>query len=160
MGIAWLLTTRGIPQFYYGDEILMKGLTNPDGLVRLDFKGGWPEDKHSKFSAAGRTTAENEAFNFVKKLAVYRKNSPVLQTGKLMQYVPENGVYVYFRYDAAKTVMVVMNTNNTDTNVSTARFSERIGKASKAVNVLTDESTTLSENLNVPAQTTSVFELN
>ncbi len=160
MGIAWLLTTRGIPQFYYGDEILMKGLTNPDGLVRLDFKGGWQGDNHSKFTAPGRTTDENEAFNFVKRLAVYRKQSPVLQTGKLMQYVPENGVYVYFRYNADKTVMVVMNTNNEDTSVSTGRFSERIGKASRAVNLITDESVTLSDKLNIPAQTTSVFELN
>ncbi|NEU08602.1 glycoside hydrolase family 13 protein [Flavihumibacter sp. R14] len=160
MGIAWLLTTRGIPQFYYGDEILMKGLTNPDGLVRLDFKGGWQGDNDNKFSASGRSASENEAFNFVKKLAVYRKKSPVLQTGKLMQYVPENGVYVYFRYNADKTVMVVMNTNKEDTSVSTGRFSERIGKASKAVNLITDESVGLSDKLNIPAQTTSVFELN
>ncbi|HUH34088.1 MAG TPA: glycoside hydrolase family 13 protein [Daejeonella sp.] len=158
MGIAWLLTTRGIPQFYYGDEILMKGLTNPDGLVRLDFKGGWAGDKDNKFTAAGRSESENDAFNYVKKLATYRKNSPVLQTGKLMQYVPENGVYVYFRYDTDKTVMVVMNTNETEINVSTARFKERIDSTS-AINVLTDESVNLAENLKVPAQTTAVFEL-
>ena len=54
----------------------MKGLTNPDGLVRLDFKGGWAGDKENKFTAAGRTAKENEAFNYVKKLANYRKNSP------------------------------------------------------------------------------------
>ncbi|HEY1023639.1 MAG TPA: alpha-amylase family glycosyl hydrolase, partial [Sphingobacteriaceae bacterium] len=53
-GIAWLLTTRGIPQFYYGSEILMTGVTNPDGWVRMDFQGGWPEDKTDKFTAAGR----------------------------------------------------------------------------------------------------------
>ena len=160
MGIAWLLTTRGIPQFYYGDEILMKGLTNPDGLVRLDFKGGWQGDKENKFTAEGRTAAENDAFSYVKKLAVYRKNSPVLQTGKLMQYVPEDGVYVYFRYDDAKTVMIVMNTNEKDTSISTGRFAERIGKASGARNILTEESVNLNGNLNLPARTTSVFELN
>ena len=159
MGIAWLLTTRGIPQFYYGDEILMKGLTNPDGLVRLDFKGGWAGDKENKFTAAGRTEKEDEAFNYVKKLANYRKNSSALQTGKLMQYVPENGVYVYFRYDADKTVMVVMNTNDAEINLSAARFTERIKSMSEAVNVLTDESLNLADNLKIPAQTTSIFEL-
>ena len=159
MGIAWLLTTRGIPQFYYGDEILMKGLTNPDGLVRLDFKGGWQGDKENKFMASGRSTAENEAFNYVKKLAVYRRSSPVLQTGKLMQYVPENGVYVYFRYNTEKTIMVIMNTNDAEAEVQTKRFEERIGKASGAVNVLTDEPIILSVSLKIPAKTTSVFEL-
>ena len=84
-----LLTTRGIPQIYYGTEILMKNFSDPDGKVREDFKGGWQEDKENKFTAAGRTIKENEAFNFVKTLANYRKNNPVLQTGSLMQYVPK-----------------------------------------------------------------------
>ena len=158
-GIAWLLTTRGIPQFYYGDEILMKGFTNPDGLVRLDFKGGWAGDKENKFIASGRTEKENQAFNYVKKLANYRKNSPALQTGKLMQYVPENGVYVYFRYDSDKTVMIVMNSNDAEINLSADRFTERMQGFSKAVNVITDESLNTINKLKVPAKTTSVFEL-
>ena len=45
IGFEWLLTCRGIPQMYYGDEVLMKGVTNPDGWVRLDFPGGWNGDK-------------------------------------------------------------------------------------------------------------------
>ncbi len=158
-GIAWLLTTRGIPQFYYGDEILMKGFTNPDGLVRLDFKGGWPEDKENKFKASGRTEQENAAFNFVRKLANYRKNNPVLQTGKMMQYVPENGIYVYFRYNVDKTVMIVMNSNNKDEILETVRFNERTDGYSKAVNVLTDEQLTTIRDLKIPAKTTSVYEL-
>ncbi len=158
-GIAWLLTTRGIPQFYYGNEILMKGFANPDGLVRLDFKGGWPEDKENKFKASGRTEQENAAFNFVKKLAGYRKNTPALQTGKMMQYVPENGIYVYFRYNADKTAMIVMNSNDKEENLETVRFNERTTGFSKAVNVLTDEQLTGIGTLKIPAKTTFVFEL-
>ncbi|WP_081675089.1 glycoside hydrolase family 13 protein [Daejeonella oryzae] len=158
-GIAWLLTTRGIPQFYYGDEILMKGFTNPDGLVRLDFKGGWSGDKENKFTAAGRTEQENEAFNYVKKLANYRKNSTALQTGKLMQFVPEDGTYVYFRYDSSKTVMVVMNSNDKEINLAADRFTERLQGFSKAINVITGESLNTINNFKVPAKTTSVFEL-
>lgn len=159
MGIAWLLTTRGIPQFYYGDEILMKGLTNPDGLVRLDFKGGWAGDKENKFTAAGRTDMENEAFNYVRKLANYRKQSPALQTGKLMQFVPENGVYVYFRYDRDKTVMIVMNTHDQEISLSTSRFNERTNGFAKAVNVLTEATLNMADNFEVPAKTTWVLEL-
>jgi neopullulanase len=159
MGIAWLLTTRGIPQFYYGDEILMKGLTNPDGLVRLDFKGGWPGDKENKFTASGRTERENEAFNYVKKLANYRKSSSALQTGKLMQFVPENGMYVYFRYDSDQTVMIVMNTNDSESQLSASRFDERMAGFSRALNVLTNESINIADNLKVPGKTTLVFEL-
>ncbi|MGB4776625.1 MAG: glycoside hydrolase family 13 protein [Daejeonella sp.] len=158
-GIAWLLTTRGIPQFYYGGEILMKGFTNPDGLVRLDFKGGWKEDKENKFTSSGRTEKENEAFNYVKKLANYRKNSPALQTGRMMQYVPENGIYVYFRYNTDKTIMIVMNSNDKEEVLKTERFSERIGKFSKAVNVINDQKLQNISSLTIPAKSTFVYEL-
>src|SRR6185436_18943225 len=92
--ITLLLTTRGIPQLYYGTEILMKNFSNPDGLVREDFPGGWASDSANKFTAAGRTPKENEAFNYVKTLANWRKNTPVAYEGKLMQFVPDDDMYV------------------------------------------------------------------
>jgi glycosidase len=158
-GIAWLLTTRGIPQFYYGNEILMTGTTNPDGKVRLDFKGGWPEDKVNKFTVAGRTEKENEAFNYVRKLATYRKNNEVLQTGKMMQFVPQDGVYVYFRYNASKTVMMLMNGEEKEVSLSTARFAERTSGYTQAVNVATDEVLADISKIKIPAKTTLVLEL-
>ena len=99
MALAWLLTERGIPQLYYGTEVLMKNFSAPDGLLRSDFPGGWPADKQNKFTAAGRTAAEQDVFAYVRTLANYRKTHPVLHTGKLMHFVPEDGVYTYFRYD-------------------------------------------------------------
>lgn len=158
-GIAWLLTTRGIPQFYYGTEILMKNFANPDGLVREDFKGGWTEDKHNKFTEAGRTAKENEAFQYVKTLANYRKNNPVLQTGKLMQYVPENGIYVYFRYNKDKSVMVIMNTNEKPEEVTTSRYTERLQGYHKAMDVLTGKEISSLGTFQVPAKSTLILEL-
>jgi glycosidase len=157
-GIVLLLSLRGIPQMYYGTEVLMKNLANPDGKVREDFAGGWPGDKNDKFTAEGRNKKEAEAFNFVKKLANYRKNNPVLQTGKLMQYVPENGIYVYFRYNAQKTVMVIMNTNEQAEKVSTKRFAERLGSATMGLNIITDVQTVL-DRVEVPAKGTLIFEI-
>jgi glycosidase len=158
-GIAMLLTIRGIPQLYYGTEILMKNFSNPDGLVREDFKGGWAGDKTNKFEAAGRNASENEAYNYVKKLANYRKNNPVLQTGKLMQYVPENGIYVYFRYNKNKTVMVIVNSNDKEQMVSTARFNERMNGFTKVLNVTTDSLFSLTNAIRVPPKSTMVLEL-
>ena len=158
-GIAWLLTTRGIPQFYYGTEILMKNYANPDGLVRSDFAGGWATDKVDKFSSTGRTAKENEAFNYVKKLANYRKNNEVLQTGKMMQFIPEDGIYVYFRYNNQKTVMVVMNGNTEAKTLGTDRFSEMILGRKAAKNVVSDELLADISQLKIPAKTTLVLEL-
>lgn len=158
-GIAWLLTTRGIPQFYYGTEILMKNYANPDGLVRDDFPGGWQGDKSNKFTAAGRTSKENEAFNYVKKLANYRKNNDVLQTGKMMQFIPEEGIYVYFRYNDLKTVMVIMNSNAEEKILPTKRFAERILSSTAAKNVVTEEMINDIRTIKVPGTSTLVLEL-
>lgn len=158
-GIAMLLTTRGIPQIYYGTEMLMKNFANPFELVREDLAGGWQEDKINKFEASGRTAKENDAFNYIKKLANYRKNNEVLQTGKLMQYVPENGVYVYFRYNSKKTIMIIVNSNDKKINIATARFSERTKNFNRGVNVITDEVFTSVDHVEVPAKGTIILEL-
>lgn len=158
-GLTLLLTTRGIPQVYYGTEILMKNFSNPDGLVRSDFAGGWEGDKSNKFTAEGRDSKENEAYNFFSKLANYRKSTTALQTGKLMQYVPINGIYVYFRYDEKKTVMIICNTNDNEIDLSTDRFQERTAKFNKAKNILSAEVLNSISNIKVMAKSTVVLEL-
>ncbi|NQX42687.1 Glycosidase [Pedobacter steynii] len=161
-GMALLLTLRGIPQVYYGTEILMKNYSNPDGLVRSDFPGGWVGDKSDKFTAAGRTPQENEAWNYFRTLANYRKNSPALQSGKMMQYVPENGLYTYFRYlpEGGKTVMVIVNGDDQAKNLETARFAERMTGATTAINIITKEQLNTLKTIAVPAKGTLVLELN
>lgn len=161
-GMALLLTLRGIPQVYYGTEILMKNYSNPDGLVRSDFPGGWAGDKSDKFTAAGRTPQENEAWNYFRTLANYRKNSPALQNGKMMQYVPENGVYTYFRYlpGGGKTVMVIVNGDDQAKSLETARFAERMSGATTAINIITKEQLNTLKTIAVPAKGTLVLELN
>jgi glycosidase len=156
--MAMLLTLRGVPQMYYGDEILMKNYSNPDGLVREDFPGGWAGDKTDKFTATGRTDAENDAFNYVRKLANYRKGTTALQTGKMMQYIPEKGIYVYFRYDDKKTVMIVFNAGDKEQTTETDRYADRIKGAKKAKNIITGDTVDLAK-LTIPAKTTLVLEL-
>ena len=157
--ISILLTTRGIPQMYYGTEVLMKNFSDPDGLVRSDFKGGWKEDKTSDFTAEGRSAASNEAFNFVKKLANYRKATPALQTGKLTQFIPQKGVYTYFRYDDQKTVMILFNGNEESQSVDLSRYQEKLQNFTKARNVITDEVIQNLSSLSLNKKQTMVLEL-
>ncbi|MGV3528810.1 MAG: glycoside hydrolase family 13 protein [Flavisolibacter sp.] len=159
MGLAWLMTTRGIPQLYYGTEVLMKGVSNPDGWVRLDFPGGWAGDKENKFTAAGRSSQENESFNWVRTLAQFRKSSTAITGGKLMQYVPEDGLYTYFRYDSAQTVMVVMNTSGEEKKVHPLQYSERTKGFSKGRNIVTSAEHSLQSDWKIPAKTSWVLEL-
>ncbi|WP_418360768.1 glycoside hydrolase family 13 protein [Sphingobacterium detergens] len=158
--MAWLLTTRGIPQLYYGAEILMKNFSNPDGLLREDFQGGFAGDKKDKFTVAGRTEAEQEMWSFVRTLANYRKQHPVLQSGKTMQYVPEDGVYVYFRYNDQQTVMVVMNCNDQEKEVKLDRFAERNAKATGYVDVINQQALKQSDHkIKLAAYETKVLDL-
>jgi glycosidase len=159
LGLAWLLTCRGIPQLYYGTEILMKGFTNPDGWVRLDFPGGWKDDKVNKFTAEGRTEKENEAFTWTKKLANFRKNSSALTTGKFLQYVPEEGVYVYFRYDENQTVMCIMNTNDKEMIVNLKRFGDQLKNFTSGREIATDRSFVLGDKLSIQKKYLLVLEL-
>lgn len=130
-----LFTLRGIPQLYYGTELWMKNFKDPnDGMVRLDFPGGFPSDEKDKRMASGRDQTENNAFNYVKTLANFRKTNTALQTGKMMQWLPNDGLYVYFRYDQGSTVMVVMNTANKEKTVSLSNYEER----TKGFNAFTD----------------------
>ncbi len=159
-GIAFLLTTRGIPQLYYATEILGTGLEAPShGNIRKDFPGGWPGDPVDKFTAAGRTSQENEAFDFVRTLLRYRNATPALQTGSLMQFVPEDGVYTYFRYDAGKTIMVLLNTANAERMVDTRRFAERMQGFSRARDVVTGREMPISAKLYVERNSPLVLEL-
>ena len=158
-GLTWLLTLRGIPQMYYGTEILMKNFKDPtDAEVRKDFPGGWAADKENKFVAGNRTAAENEAFDFVKKLANFRKTSSAITTGKLMQYVPQDGVYVYFRYNNNQTVMVIASTAKEEKKISFERFTERTKGFGKYKNVITQTEGNIKE-ITLGAYQTAVLEL-
>ena len=146
MGLSWLFTTRGIPQLYYGTEIMMKGVANPDGWVRLDFPGGWNGDSKNAFTGAGLSDQEKSVQELTRRLGAFRKTSSAIKTGKLMQYIPENGVYVYFRYDNNQTVMCVMNTNEGQATIGLSRFSERIKDYTKALDVNTGTTFNLENN--------------
>jgi len=159
VGIGWLLTARGIPQLYYGTEILLKGVSNPDGLVRGDFTGGWKEDKQNKFTDAGRTGREKEVYEWTRSIAQYRKRSTALQTGKFMQYLPQDWVYTYFRYDDKSTVMIVMNTSADERTVDPQYFSERTAGFRMAKPVTGGESKTLSDKWKIPGKSIWILEL-
>lgn len=159
MAINLLLTMRGIPQLYYGSEILMKNFKDPsDAEVRKDFPGGWEGDPVNKFSASGRTEKENEAFNYIKALAQFRKKSSAIGSGKLMQYLPKDAVYTYFRYNATQTVMVISNTGKEAATVNLEDFSERTNGFTQLRNVQTGEISPLNQLTLQPWQST-VYEL-
>ncbi|MBN2756633.1 MAG: glycoside hydrolase family 13 protein [Bacteroidales bacterium] len=159
IAMAFILTTRGIPQIYYGTEILMDGNDfDGHGQIRQDFPGGWKGDKINAFKQENLSKEKIEAFNYVKKLLNWRKNKDVIHNGKLKHFIPENSVYVYFRYTENQAVMIIINKNNSKL-VNTKRFSEILNKYSKAVDIISDEKITDLENIWMEGLSVRILEL-
>ncbi len=158
MALAFLLTTRGIPQLYYGTELLMDGDGGNHSELRKDFPGGWTGDKINAFKKEGRTTDQNEVYDYMKKLLNWRKNEAVIHSGKLTHYIPEDNVYVYFRTSASKTIMIVMNANTSSRLLNLDRYKENVHNFTKAKDVVTNQTHSLSQ-LTIPDQTTMILEL-
>jgi len=159
LAMTFLLTTRGLPQIYYGTEILMTGHENRGhGDIRKDFPGGWEGDSINAFTPAGRTNDENLAFNHVKKLLNWRKNKTVMHDGKLRHFIPVDGVYVYFRYDERDTVMVFINNSDQEKIFDQKRYAEMIGSFSAGTDILTGSTFEFS-SLKIPGKTSMVVEM-
>ena len=145
---ALLLTTKRIPQLYYGTEILMNGTKEKtDGNVRKDFPGGFPGDMVNKFTREGRTKAENAMFDWTSRLLHWRQNNDVIINGSQTQFIPWHGVYVLARQHNGKTVLTILNGKKADNQVDVARYAEVIGSHTTATDVLTGATVDLTKNI-------------
>jgi glycosidase len=160
MAIVFTLTMRGIPLIYYGTEILMSHPgTESHGALRMDFPGGWDNDRVNAFTGGGLSDLQHAAQAFVRKLLNWRKDKPVIHDGKLMQYTPIRNVYAYFRYDDDETIMVIFNRGDDAATIQTGRFAERIGDAISAVDVISGDSLDISESLTLEPRSALVLEI-
>lgn len=161
MAMALVATVRGIPQLYYGSEIGMAGDKSKggDAAIRQDFPGGWKGDSNNAFLKSGRTEEQEKYFDFTSKLFQWRKNNEAVHFGKTTHYIPENNVYVYFRYTAHKTVMVVVNNSDTNQTIKTARFQENIQNFSSGKEVLSEKRFDLKNDITLESKSVLILEL-
>ena len=147
--ITFLLTSRGIPQIYYGTELLMNGTraAGGDGNVRRDMPGGFPGDKTDAFTATGRSDKQNEAFDFIQKLLQWRRGNEAIARGSLKHFMPENGLYVYQRRSGDKEVTVILNGNDSPVTTTMERTLEILPYGSQRRDMLTGETITISPEM-------------
>jgi glycosidase len=159
-GLAFLLTTRGIPQIYYGTEILMTGTKEEgDGRLRKDFPGGWPTDTANEFARSGRADLQNEAWDYMQRLLKWRKNNVAITQGKLIHYAPRNGVYVYARKKDKHTVLVILNGSVSDHTIQMSRFSDVTGQYTSGRDVITSNVVDIKNTIAIPAKSEFILEL-
>lgn len=159
--IAFLLTTRGIPQVYYGTEILMYGEKKyGDGNIRKDFPGGWYEDEVDAFTKEGRTLLQNEAWDYMQKILQWRKTSSPVKRGKLIHYTPDRtGCYVYARLKDGQTVLVMLNGTDNEQLLPMSRFSEVIGEHQTGKDIITGKSVSVTETVKIPPRGVFILDI-
>jgi glycosidase len=159
MGLAYILTIRGIPQVYYGTEVLMSSPGDKDdGVIRSDFPGGWKDDPVNVFTEKGLTPQQLEAKQFLQNLLVWRKTKSCLHDGKLIHFSPENGTYVYFRFNEKEKIMVAFNKNDKEVTLDGSRFKEITGGTNSGFNVISGKEQSL-EKITIPARAVIIFEI-
>jgi glycosidase len=138
--LTLILTLPGIPQLYYGTELLMSGDRKPgDGNVRRDMPGGFPGDTVNAFVAEGRTPLQNEAYDFISRILKWRKNSQAMAVGDMKHFMPTNGVYLYRRSAGEDEVIVMMNGTDESLSADMSRYAEVIAPNSRYIDILTEE---------------------
>ena len=160
MAVTMLLTSRGIPELFYGTEIGMMG-GKDDGTVRTDFPGGFAGDKHNAFTKEGRNDSENDIYNFICNLLKLRLEHKSLSEGRLVQYPPMDNDFVYFKSFNNDKIMVIINDNTVSKDVDLKRYEDQFKGIKTIKNLSTGKTYEYGDKnlVNVPATSGSLFLL-
>jgi neopullulanase len=160
MALAYVMTMPRVPQLYYGTEVLMTSPTvRDDGKARQDFPGGWAGDKVNAFTGQGLSAKQKDMQAFVRTLLNWRRTQTTVHHGRLMHFVPQDGTYAWFRYDADSTVMVVINKNTTATTLDLARFKEVLKTPATARDVIAGKPVPLGATLELAPRSVRILEV-
>ena len=162
LSMAFILTTRGIPQLYYGDELLFEG-EKPDGILRKDFPGGWKNDKKDLFNVNDRNSDETEVYNYVKSILDWRKNAKEIHSGQLKHYKPtqSESVYVYFRYLEDESTMVIINNRDQPiVDFSLDHYKESLKGYSSGIDILSKNNYKSLKFIDLDANKAYIIKLN
>jgi len=160
IAMAILATMRGIPQFFYGSELLA---TSPnerhDGKVRSDFPGGWEGDERNGFTGEGMSDEQLAAQDYLRRLLNWRQDQSAIHTGKLLHFAPVDGVYVYFRYDESQTIMVAINHTEDEKSIDVERYREGIDEHTRALDVIDGTEQPIKDQIELPPMRAMIFNL-
>ena len=162
MGLVFYTTVRGIPQFYYGTEVLMNSNDNPRShdVIRSEFPGGWKDHKVSALTGMGLTSDQIEFQNFFKRLLNWRKNNKVIHEGKFIHFTPKEQVeiYSYFRILGDKMVWTIFNRKEETQTIKLDKYQEVLKGKSKGYDVVNDKTIDLS-NLKISPKSALIIEI-
>lgn len=154
-----LLTTRRIPQLYYGTEVLMNGTKRvTDGHVRKDFPGRWTSDEANAFTSTQLDSLQRDCYRFFQRLLHWRKGNEVIARGEMTQFLVQQGVYAYARHYEGRTVLVLLNGSDSPTTLPLHPYKEVLGNAVQGRDVVSGRIVRLDKPLQMAARESLVIE--
>jgi glycosidase len=171
LAFGLLLTLRGIPQIYAGDEIGMPGGDDPDN--RRDFPGGFPGDNRNAFTAEGRTSDEEKIFTSVRSLLHLRQQHPALRRGKYIHIFSDDSTFVYLRdfpaerkrktIERPERLLMLMNNAGQPRTVNIDIGDTMLAQARGLTKILAEHDAVLREGpkiqVELPARSLSIYQV-
>jgi glycosidase len=176
LAMALLATVRGIPQLYYGDEMMFlerKDCISHDGAKRIDFPGGWEGDQANLFTAIGRAQAPAlyaqaaDLHDYTRTLFRWRKGSDAVQNGKTLHFLSRrnegarnitDNSYSYFRYTDKQAVFVYINNNRQPRVLDWSHYKEFVEGPVTGTDVITGEKVELKDGLSIAPKSALIVE--
>lgn len=160
IGMAMLATMRGIPQVFYGEEMMLcsADLSQGHGGLRIDFPGGWEGDKVNLLTPEGRTGIHKELFDYSQKLLQWRKTKPVIHTGKTLHFMQRDNTYAYFRYNDTDAVFVYINNSSETKTIPWSDYAEIAESLKDGKCVITGQNATIDNTTTVDAHSVVIVE--
>jgi glycosidase len=160
MAMVYIATVRGTPQLLYGTELLLANdRPGDDGDRRRDFPGGWRDDRVNGFTGAGLGAAQQRAQQFIRTLFQWRRTCAAVRDGRMLHYLPADGVYVYFRVTESERVMVVLNKNAATTQLDLSRFGEVLRPADVGRDIFSGQEVMLDRQLSLAPRSALVLDI-
>ena len=165
MAHSFLLTTRGIPQIYYGTEVLISDSSKPGdhGVLREDFPGGWDHDKKNAFTDL-LSDKQIESKAFLKNLLNWRKTCSAIHSGGLKHFAPsyENELYAILRYDKKSIVLLVMNNDTKKKKIIPNNYIKEVNSKLSdklAIDVVNGKDLNINNSISIDSKSFLLLEL-
>ena len=158
---AILMTMRGIPQVYYGTELMMghENRGGDDEAWRQTMPGGWNGDERNVFSSKGRSAQEKDALEYISNLTKWRSGTPAAHAGKFIHFIPRDNTYVYFRVLDEGAVMVAVNLNEEEIILDSKRYSEVLSRFVSAYDPIAKRKRNTNSPFAIDGKSAAVFDL-
>lgn len=126
--LAILLTSPRIPQIYSGTELMLSGKGKSDGERR--------EDTFTQMNSFV-DLEKTEVILYLQKLLLFRKKSDAITKGTMRHFVPQNGIYVYFRQYQNEKIMILSNAMSNKSVISLEQYAEELRGFDFGIDVIT-----------------------